>query len=242
MNRSMHATILSLFIILCSEGAVIRAQQPPQKCCLKPDMCSFFTASLIGYVQESDRAYGSYPQTVGIVADFPNSRFALNITTTLNGNTSNAIIIEKYKENLQWVIDPLAKTCHVMAIPEDRMIERCIPDEAQFSGQVTFAGDRLCNVWTFPLKTKSLDGMFTSTVTADECIPVTSSYTGTDSQGGSKTYVVEGTGYYDFKSLNDVSKYFVLPPYCQKIEDPLFTMKRKVSNEVKRIKQIRRFL
>ncbi|XP_033120438.1 uncharacterized protein LOC117119710 [Anneissia japonica] len=239
----MRATTLSLFIIFCSGGAVIQAQKPPPKCCLKPDMCSFFTASLIGYVQESDRAYGSYSQTVGIVADFPSSRFALNITTTVNGNTTNTIIIEKYIENIQWVIDPLAKTCHEMAIPEGTSkIERCIPDEAQFSGHVTFAGDKPCNVWAFPLKTTSLDGTFTSTVTADGCIPVGAGFTGTVTQGVSKTDLVESTGYYDFKALNDVSKYFVLPTYCQKSQDPLLTVKSKMSDEVKRIKQIRRFM
>ncbi|XP_071962073.1 development-specific protein LVN1.2-like [Antedon mediterranea] len=146
------------------------------------------------------------------------SRIALNVTTVVKEKTTTTIIVQKFTEKTQWVIDPLAKHCTKMAIPAQDKINRCVPDNATFDGQATFAGDKLVYLWAFPLHTATLNGMYTSTVTADDCIPVTSFFYGNQIQSSTRvpeTDILESSGYYNFKGLDDVSKYFVLPSYCQ---------------------------
>ncbi|XP_033122352.1 ependymin-related protein 1-like isoform X2 [Anneissia japonica] len=225
------------FVVLCW-AVICRGQE---KCCIKPDMFAVTSGSLVGWHLGED--FGVMSENIFIVADFTQPRFFYNVTAYVDTNISTTILMDDYKQNVRWVIDPVGKTCQKEPLPNEKYkpINRCVPDNAQFLQQVNNPGNVLVNMWYYEYKTESADGMMSTGVTVDECLPTGGSFVGKTKNTGEDVYIMEAFGFFNFKALTDVSQYFKLPSYCD-TKFNFVMMKTKATEDAKRLVRSRRFL
>ncbi|XP_033119987.1 uncharacterized protein LOC117119298 [Anneissia japonica] len=219
---------LAGFVVLC---CVVSISSGQEKCCIEPDMFTLTSGALVGW--HVDQYFGTVGQTIFMVFDYTQPRFHFNVTSVAAANTTNVLVIDDYKQNVEWTIDPVAQKCQKAPLPEGKeMPKKCIPGNAQYIDQVNNPGDVLVNRWLYELKSPMENGQVSAAVTVDGCLPTGGSFVGTTNTSGQDVDVMEGIGYYNFEELNDVSKYFKLPSYCDsKFSEPMKTKSIKAAQK-----------